>query len=291
MTYICNLCPRRCNAVRTETVNIGGVCGMPYKLRLARASRHDWEEPVISGDKGSGTVFFSGCQLKCVYCQNKKISHDKFGKDISPRDLSEIFKKLEADGVHNINLVSATQFVPLIIEALDIYRPNIPIVFNSGGYESIVTLEALRGYVDIFLMDFKYWSEDKSSRYSSASDYPEVAKSAILKAYELVGPPLFEGDIMQKGVIIRHLLLPSSTKECISIMDWIKQSNKEFVFSLMNQYTVMDNLNHPEIARRVTHREYNKVLDYMMDIGLDGFVQDSESSSIDYIPPFDLTGV
>ncbi len=291
MTYICNLCPRRCNALRNDTENIGGICGMPYKLRIARAAPHDWEEPIISGSNGSGTVFFSGCQLKCEYCQNYDISHNRFGKNIFPKELSNIFKTLELSGVHNINLVSATQFVPLIIEALNIYRPNIPIVFNSSGYESLQTLELLRSHIDIFLIDFKYWTGDRSKRYSSAEDYPTVAKSAILKAYEIVGPPEYHGEIMTKGVIVRHLLLPQGTNDCIEIMNWVKSTGKDFVFSLMNQYTVMPNLKHCEIARKVTAREYNKVLQHMMEIDLDGFVQDGDSANKEYIPHFDLTGV
>ncbi len=291
MTYTCNLCPRKCNAIRTESDNLGGVCGMPYNIRVARASKHFWEEPCISGGNGSGTVFFSGCPLKCTYCQNYNISHDRFGKDITPTRLSEIFKNLELSGVHNINLVSATQYVPLIIDAFQIYKPNIPIVYNSSGYENADALNMLHDYVDIFLMDFKYWTKEKALKYSCAEDYPEVAKSAILKAYELVGSPQYKGDIMQKGVIIRHLLLPLATKECMAIMDWVKNSGKEFVFSLMNQYTVMPNHKFPELGRRVTSREYEKVLEYMMKINLDGFAQDAESSGEQYIPPFDLDGV
>ncbi len=291
MTYVCNLCPRRCNALRTETENIGGVCSMAYKIRVARASKHEWEEPVISGSKGSGTIFFSGCQLKCDYCQNFEISHEKFGKDITPYRLSEIFKELENSGVHNINLVSATQFVPLIIDAFNIYKPKIPIVFNSGGYESCDTLELLREYVDIYLIDFKYFDKVKAKKYSFAADYPEVAKSAILKAFELVGSPVIENGIMQKGVIIRHLLLPLATNDCIEIMNWVKESGIEVLFSLMNQYTVVPRCKHKEIMRQVTAREYNKVLEHMLKLELDGFVQDGSSSSLEYIPPFDLSGI
>ena len=291
MTYVCNLCPRKCNALRTEEDNIGGFCGMPYKLRIARASKHFWEEPSISGNNGSGTIFFSGCQLKCTYCQNYDISHKKYGKDIGVERLVEIFKELENSGVHNINLVSPTQFVPLIIKAFDFYRPDVPIVFNTSGYESIETLESLRNYVDVFLIDFKYWSSDKSQKYSAAKDYPAVAKSVITKAFEMVGPPKYNGEIMTKGVIVRHLLLPSATNEAIEIMKWIKNSGMNVVFSLMNQYTVMPNVQNPELCRKVTNREYNKVLNKMIEMDIDGFVQDGSSSSKEFIPPFDLSGV
>lgn len=291
MSFVCNLCPRYCNAVRTDTENIGGVCGMPYTLKVARASKHLWEEPCISGENGSGTIFFSGCQLKCSYCQNYEISHGKFGKYITVERLADIFRELEEIGVNNINLVSATQFVPLVIQALDIYKPNIPIVFNSGGYETPETLELLRNYVDVFLLDFKYWTPEISERFSCAKNYPEVAKAAIQKAYEIVGNPTFTGDIMTRGVIIRHLLLPSATNECIEIMSWIKQSGMNVVFSLMNQYTVMPDNKIPQLSRKVTKREYQKVLYKMMELDLDGYVQDDTSSGLEFIPSFDLSGV
>jgi len=291
MSYLCNLCPRNCNATRTDTENFGGVCGMPYELKVARAAKHMWEEPCISGTRGSGTVFFSGCQLKCTYCQNYEISHGKRGKAITPQRLSEIFYELETDGVHNINLVSATQFVPLIISALEIYKPAIPIVFNSGGYESVNTIESLKDYVDIFLLDFKYWSRDKADKYSSAIDYPDIAKAAIKKACEITGPLQFNANVLKRGVIVRHLLLPSATNDCIQIMNWLKDSGLPLLFSLMNQYTVMPNHKYPELSRKVTDREYNKVVDYMINIDLDGYVQDSDSSGSEFIPCFDFTGV
>ena len=291
MTYFCNLCPRNCNAVRTEKENVGGFCGMPYKLKVARAAKHFWEEPCISGENGSGTIFFSGCQLKCSYCQNFDISHGRFGKEISVQRLAEIFRELEEDGAININLISATQFVPLIIEAFDIYKPNIPVVFNSGGYESVETLEMLRDYVDIFLLDFKYWSNEKAEKYSCAINYPSVVKSVINKAYEIAGPPQFDGNIMTKGVIVRHLLLPSATKECIEIMNYLKESGLQIIFSLMNQYTVIPNLKHQELSRKVTVREYEKVADRMMNLGLEGYIQEKTSSGDEFIPDFDLSGV
>ena len=292
MSYICNLCPRKCEAVRNDTENIGGVCSMPYNLTLARASKHMWEEPCISGTNGSGTVFFSGCQLKCVYCQNSKISHERFGKAISERKLSEIFKKLEREGVNNINLVSPTPFVPMIIEALKLYKPAVPIVYNSGGYERVETLEMLREYVDIYLLDYKYNSPERALKYSKAADYPEVVQKAILKAYELTGEAEYNKDgIMQRGTIVRHLLLPLGTRDAISVMKWMKSNCPKAVFSLMSQYVPQKGNEFPELSRRVTKREYEKVVNEMIDLGLDGYVQDLESADSGFTPPFDLTGI
>ena len=288
---MCNLCPRKCNSIRTPTENIGGFCKMPYALSAALATKHYWEEPCISGENGSGAIFFSGCQLRCIYCQNHKLSHQNFGKVITPQRLAEIFKELTIQGAHNINLVSATQFVPLIIEALKIYNPPIPIVFNSGGYELPETLEMLKPYVDIFLFDIKYLNSENAFKYSAASDYPDVAKKAVLYAINMVGEPQYNADgIMQKGVIVRHLLLPSCTNDAISIMRWIKENELPVVFSLMNQYTVMPNV-HKELNRKVTKREYQKVVDAMLTLKLDGYVQEKDSSDIKYIPNFNLLGL
>lgn len=292
MSYICNLCPRECGAVRSDTENIGGVCSMPYNITLARASKHMWEEPCISGVNGSGTVFFSGCQLKCVYCQNSKISHEGFGKAISAKELSEIFKKLECDGANNINLVSPTPFVPMIIESLKLYKPKVPIVYNSGGYERVETLEMLREYVDIYLLDYKYNSPERALKYSKVADYPGIAQKAILKAFELTGTAEYNSDgIMQRGTIVRHLLLPLGTRDAISVMKWIKSNCPEVVFSLMSQYVPQKGNEFPELSRKVTKREYEKVVSEMIDLGLDGYVQDLESADSGYTPPFDLTGI
>ncbi len=264
---------------------------MPYAITAALASKHYWEEPCISGQNGSGTIFFSGCQLKCVYCQNHKLSHLNFGKVITPFRLAEIFKELIEQGANNINLVSATQFVPLIIEAFKIYKPTVPIVFNSGGYELCETLQMLQPYVDVFLFDIKYFNSENSFKYSAAKDYPDVARQAVLKAVDMVGKPLYNGDgIMQKGVIVRHLLLPSCTIDAIDIMRWVKDKKLPVVFSLMNQYTIMPNVP-KEINRKVTKREYDKVIDEMLSLNLDGYVQESSSANIKYIPKFNLFGL
>ncbi len=291
MKYLCNLCPRKCNSVRTEQENINGFCGLPYVITVALADLHFWEEPCISGADGSGTVFFTGCQLKCIFCQNKQISHLNYGKQITTKRLADIFKELVDKGANNINLVSPTPYVPLIIEALDIYKPPVPIVYNSSGYESLETLELLRNYVDVFLLDVKYLNYKTSEEYSGAEDYPEIVKSAVFKAIELVGSPRYnQQGIMQKGVILRHLLLPSATNDAIDIMRWIKDNNLSVVFSLMNQYTVMPNMPKP-IDRKVTDREYNKVLNAMRELELDGYIQEKSSSDIKYIPKFNLFGV
>ncbi len=292
MTYVCSLCPRNCKAKRTDTQNKGGICRAPYMITAARAALHFWEEPCISGKEGSGTVFFSGCQLKCSFCQNFEISHNNFGKGITPERLSEIFKRLENEGANNINLVSATPYLPLIRESLSYYRPNIPIVFNSGGYEKTETLEAFKDIIDIYLLDFKYFTREKSEKYSSASDYPEIAKKAILKATELAGPPRFDDrGIMQSGVIIRHLILPSATNDAISILEWTKENCPQNLFSLMDQYTVIDGVKEKELLRRVTDREYNKVANKMIELGLEGYLQEKSSASKDFIPRFDLSGI
>lgn len=291
MKYLCNLCPRKCGVIRTETDNVGGVCGMPYRITAALAGLHFWEEPCISGEEGSGTIFFSGCQLQCVFCQNKQISHLGFGKEISTQRLAEIFKELYEKGANNINLVSPTPYVPLIIEALDIYKPPIPIVYNSSGYETPETLEMLKDYVDVYLLDVKYFNPLNAKKYSGAEDYPSIAKLAVNKALEHVGEPTFnERGIMTRGVILRHLLMPSATNDAIEIMRWVKDAKLPVLFSLMNQYTVMPNMPKP-INRKVTDREYNKVLEAMQNFGIDGYVQENTSSDIKYIPKFDLSGI
>lgn len=264
---------------------------MPYRITAALAGLHFWEEPCISGEEGSGTIFFSGCQLQCVFCQNKQISHLGFGKEISTQRLAEIFKELYEKGANNINLVSPTPYVPLIIEALDIYKPPIPIVYNSSGYETPETLEMLKDYVDVYLLDVKYFNPLNAKKYSGAEDYPSIAKLAVNKALEHVGEPTFnERGIMTRGVILRHLLMPSATNDAIEIMRWVKDAKLPVLFSLMNQYTVMPNMPKP-INRKVTDREYNKVLEAMQNFGIDGYVQENTSSDIKYIPKFDLSGI
>lgn len=267
---------------------------MPLPPVVARAALHFWEEPCISGKNGSGTVFFSGCSLDCVYCQNDVISHKGKGKTISVNELADIFKTLENSGAHNINLVNPTHYCLAIKEALDIYKPSIPIVYNSSGYDSVKELEIAASFCDIFLMDLKYLSSDRALKYSGAEDYPEVATKAILKCNEIIKECVFDADgIMQKGLIIRHLVLPMGTNEAIKVIDWVESNTPNAVFSLMSQYTPCGNLeNFKEINRKLTLREHNKVLDYLECSNIKAFyTQELDSSSTIYIPDFDFTGV
>ncbi len=284
----CNLCPRRCNAEREENKNLNGFCKMPLLPKVARADLHFWEEPVISGTNGSGTIFFSGCSLNCVYCQNYEISHQDKGTVISYEKLAELFYELERKGAHNINLVSPSHYVLAIKEALKIYKPKIPIVYNSSGYDNEESLEMLKDYIDIFLLDLKYLSSDRARLYSSAADYPEVAKKAILKAYKLQDKCIIENGIMQKGVIIRHLLLPQATKEAISVFDWVNENTPKAYFSIMSQYVPCGKAEEmPIINRKVTKREYEKVIDYILESGFSNvFIQDGKSADKKYIPNF-----
>ena len=286
----CNLCPRKCNVLRD---NLKGFCKMPLLPKVARAALHLWEEPIISGIKGSGTVFFSGCSLRCIYCQNYEVSRGNIGKEITVSRLAEIFKELEEQGAHNINLVSPTHYVHAIIEALKIYRPKIPIVYNSSGYESVETLKLLENHVDIYLIDFKYTDSAKAKEYSLAPDYPEVVKSAISECYRQKSECVIKDGVMQKGVIIRHLVLPQNTKTAIEVFDWVREKTPNAYFSLMSQYLPFgDALNHKVLGRKITRREYEKVVDYICEFNFPNvFIQERESSSEKFIPSFDLEGV
>lgn len=291
---ICNLCPRRCNAHRTDTENIGGFCKMPMLPTLAKATLHFGEEPCISGKNGSGTVFFSGCSLSCIYCQNYNLSHNSFGKGISIERLAEIFKELEQSGANNINLVTPSHYSHAIIKALDIYRPNIPIVYNCSGYENLETLEILEKYVDIYLIDFKYLSSQKARLLSNAPDYPEIAKAALKEVYRQKGNCIFDNNgILKNGVIVRHLLLPQSTNDAIGIFNFVRENMPNAYFSLMSQYVPMHKAETvPQINRRITKREYEKVVNYILDSGFSNcYFQELDSATKEYIPDFDLSGV
>ena len=284
----CNLCPRRCNTERNETENLNGFCKMPLRPKIARADLHFWEEPCISGKNGSGTVFFSGCTLSCVYCQNYDISHKCNGKEITVEELAEIFKELENKGAHNINLVTPTHYALAIKEALKIYKPQIPIVYNSSGYERVEALKMLEGLVDIFLLDLKYLNRDRALKYSSALDYPEYAKNAILEACRQQPACEFKDGIMQKGVIIRHLLLPQGTREAMAVFDWIRENASGAYFSIMSQYIPMGNAeNFKEINRKITKREYEKVIDYICGFDFPKvYMQEKSSADKKFIPDF-----
>ena len=292
----CKLCPRQCGIDRTQKT---GFCKAGTAPRLARAALHFWEEPCISGSRGSGTVFFSGCNLKCVYCQNYEISQGKIGKEIEISRLAEIFLELQNQGAHNINLVSPTPYIPQIITAIDSIRNEIkiPFVYNTGGYETVEALEMLDGYIDIFLTDIKYKSQVLSKKYSGAEDYFNKALAAAEKMIKICGKPAFDNDgIMNSGVIIRHLVLPGCRHDSIDILNELakKLPLDSFVLSLMSQYTPDTALlrDFPEICRKVTTFEYSSVVDAAIELGLDtGYMQSRSSADKQYTPPFDLSGV
>lgn len=292
MSYICSICPRQCGAVRTETGNSSGYCGMPAQPLLARAALHFGEEPCISGTRGSGTVFFSGCSLECLFCQNQSISHERYGKPVTIQRLADIFRELEQAGAHNINLVNPTHYATSICKALQLYKPNIPVVYNSGGYERVETLKMLEGLVDIYLPDCKYVDSVLSAVLSDAPDYFQFASAAISEMVRQTGPVVLdENGIAQKGTIVRHLVLPGHTKNSIEVLDWLATVHNVWV-SLMFQYTPCGDLTgHKELQRPLTRRECDKVWGHLSDLGLNGYVQDRESNGTEMIPAFDLTGV
>lgn len=287
--YICSQCPRNCSAVRNSDRG-SGFCQMPSTIMICRSALHFWEEPPISGTKGSGTIFFAGCVLRCRYCQNIDISRNPCGISATPNELAQKFKELQEMGAHNINLVTPTHYAEQIMEALDIFRPSIPVVYNCGGYEKPEMLEKLSDYVDIWLTDLKYGSNEKGQKYSGVKDYFDVVTNAILKMKQLCPEDKFdENGIMQKGVIIRHLILPGNTKSSIAAIDWIAQNlPKNTLVSLMSQYTPNGDISDfPELNRKITKRELDKVSEHMLDVGLDsGFMQDITSSGKKYIPEF-----
>ena len=293
----CTLCPRECGVNRNAEQK--GRCGMSAKLKVARAALHMWEEPPISGELGSGTVFFSGCPLSCVFCQNSQISHEAGGKYIEVPRLADIFLELQEAGAHNINLVTPTHFVPHIIEALDIAKSNgltLPILYNCGGYESVQTLKLLRGYIDIYLPDFKYLSADIAAKYSLCRDYSEKAKEALAEMVAQTGEPRFdENGIMRKGTVVRHLVLPGCTADSKDVIKYLHQTYGDDIYiSIMSQYTPMDGIKErfPELARKLTKYEYDKVVNFAADIGVTkGFTQYGSAAAESFIPSFDHTGV
>lgn len=271
-----------------------GFCSVGEKFVVARAAKHFWEEPCISGTNGSGTVFFSGCNLRCTFCQNYEISHGCYGKEISDNRLMEIFDELIESGAHNINLVNPTHYAERLAKILTEYKSVVPIVYNSSGYESVETLKKLEGLVDIYLPDLKYIDSERAERYSKAADYFEKASAAIDEMKRQQSDDIFENGLMKKGVIIRHLILPKNTNKSIAILEYIKEKyGVRTYLSLMAQYTPCGKIDdYPELQRRITEREYNKVVDYLESEGFENaFVQELESASESFIPPFDLEGV
>ena len=288
---ICNQCPRKCNVDRTRTA---GYCKSPEEFRLSSAALHFWEEPCISGKNGSGAVFFSGCNLGCLFCQNYEISHENKGMTVSDDGLIKIFENLIEQGANNINLVNPTHYAVQLATLLKKYKPSVPVVYNSSGYESTETLKMLDGLVDIYLPDFKYIRNDKALKDSRAEDYPEVAMRALEEMYLQREKTEFdENGIMKKGMIIRHLILPSNTNSSLKILDFINGNFPNAYVSLMAQYTPCNNLSAvPELNRKITDREYNKVVDYALNLGMDKiFIQSGESADEKFIPDFDFTGI
>lgn len=289
---ICELCPRRCRAERTAEMG-GGACGMPEGIFVAKAMLHHWEEPCLSGTRGAGCIFFSGCNLGCVYCQNASISRDNFGRGVPVQRLREIMAELVAQGAHCIDLVTPTHFTPWVREALDT-PPGVPVVWNSGGYERVETLRTLEGKVDVYLPDLKYADAETARTLSGAADYFPVAAAAIDEMVRQVGPVRIGADgIAQKGVIVRHLVLPGLLENTKRVIDYVAGhfAPGTVLFSLMSQYTPQPGMQ-GALKRRVTRAEYRAAADYMRDCGLlDGFVQEKSSAKEEYTPDFDLGGI
>lgn len=289
---LCHLCPRECGAERTETLG-AGFCRMPLAPVLAKVMLHEWEEPCLSGTKGAGAVFFSGCNLRCRFCQNKQISHDGFGKAVSVARLRAIFEELVASGASCLDLVTPTPFTPLILEALGEKRWDVPVVWNCGGYEKVEILRQLEGKVNVFLPDFKYALPEPAEKYSGARDYPEIAMAAIREMFRQTGPFRMEKGILQSGVLIRHLVLPGELENTRRCLEWIARTFKpgDVLVSLMSQYTPQ-NESEGALSRPVSAKEYEKALDWLEEFGIeDGFTQEPDSASSGYTPVFDLQGV
>lgn len=292
----CSLCPRNCGVNRLDGQK--GFCGVDAEILVARAALHMWEEPCISGKEGSGAVFFSGCSLGCGFCQNNKISRGQTGKKITVEYLAELFFQLQGQGANNINLVTAGHFLPQVALALENARAHglkIPVVYNSSGYEKADTLKILEGLVDIYLPDFKYMDSELAGKYSHAPDYPQIAKAALKEMVQQVGTPEFdERGMMKKGVIVRHLLLPGHVKNSREVLKYLYETYGDRIYiSIMNQYTPMPAMkDDPKLSRKVTDREYERLLDYALSLGLNnGFIQEGETAKESFIPEFNEEGV
>ena len=286
----CALCPRQC---RVDRRNVRGYCGETEQVRVARASLHMWEEPCISGSAGSGTVFFAGCPLRCVFCQNRTIAFGEKGKALTPEQLTALFLLLQHKGAHNINLVTPTHFAPQIADALKSAKMqglSIPVVYNTSGYETVHTLRLLEGVVDIYLPDLKYYSAAVSQKYSRAPDYFAYASRAIGEMVRQTGAPVFDGEQMRTGVIVRHMVLPGHVNDAKAVLKYLYDTYKEDVYiSIMNQYTPPKDIeDYPEISRRVTRREYERVVDYAIELGIqNAFIQEGDTAKECFIPDFD----
>ncbi len=291
----CSLCPRMCRTDRRKTT---GYCGVTDTLRVARAALHFWEEPCISGEEGSGAVFFAGCNLRCVFCQNYEIARAKQGKEISVERLAEIFLELQEQKANNLNLVTATHYVPQVIKALEQAKMkglHIPVVYNCGGYEGVETLKMLEGLVDIYLPDFKYMDPQRAKTYSHAEDYPETAKKALAEMVRQQPECRFDQrGIIEKGVIARHLMLPGGIKDSKAVVRYLYETYGDAIFiSLMNQYTPLPHVAaYPEINRKLKKFEYDRLVDYAISLGVEnGFIQEGETAEESFIPAFTGEGV
>ena len=284
---ICTLCPRRCGAERNEESG-NGFCRLPETMRIARVAPHLWEEPPISGTKGTGAVFFSGCTLRCVYCQNAAISHTGAGRTFTPAQLAESLKKLVDMGVHTVSFITATPYVPQILETLEIWRPPVPLVWNTSGYETVETLKMLEGVIDIYLPDLKHFSASMGRLCAGAPDYFEAAGAAIREMVRQTGAPVTgEDGIMRRGTLIRHLVLPGCTGESLALLRWVKENLPEGIpVSLMSQYVPCNDVKIPVLKRRVTDREYQRVCDAMLALDIPGYTQEEASADAEFIPSF-----
>lgn len=291
MNSKCMLCPRNCGVDRTTTL---GVCQVSAKVKVARAALHFWEEPCISGNNGSGAVFFSGCSLHCVFCQNEEISHGKVGQEITIEELAGLYMDLQNQGANNINLVTGTHYIPQIVESVTIARKkglNIPIIYNTSGYETVESLRLLEGIVNTYLPDFKYMDNSLALKYSHAKDYPDVAKEAIAEMVRQCGKPQFDNNgFIKSGVIVRQLLLPGHVKDAKNIVKYLYETFGDRIYiSMMSQYTPMPHIasKYPELNRRVTKREYDSLINYAIDLGVENaFIQDRAVAKESFIPEF-----
>ena len=281
----CMLCPRSCGADRILSP---GFCGLGKDMLIGRIAPHLWEEPPVSGRNGTGAVFFSGCTLRCVYCQNGEISHRNAGRVFSPRELSDAMSRLVDLGVHTISLITGTPFVPQILETLRIWRPPVPLVWNTSGYETVETLRMLEGVIDVWLPDLKHFSQRAGRICAGAPDYFEAASAAIREMCRQAGPAVYdENGIMKRGVLVRHLILPGLTSESMKLLTWVRDSLPEGTpVSLMRQYIPCNGVSVPGLNRRVTEKEYRRVLDHMLALGLPGFLQEPDSADKEFIPVF-----
>lgn len=286
---ICNLCPRKCNIKRAETK---GFCGVKDKIKIARAALHFWEEPCLSGKNGSGTVFFCGCNLKCVFCQNREISRFDAGKEVSISELSDIFISLQNENANNINLVTPTHYSDLISKAIDTSKEKglkIPVVYNSGGYDSVSQLKELNKKIDIYLPDFKYWDNTYGEKYSNCEDYKETAIKAVSEMVLQVGKPQFnEKGIMTKGVIVRHLVLPYLEEDSKKILKYLYKTYKNDIYiSIMNQYTPPKDIKFDELKYPVNNQQYNEIVDFALNLGIENaYIQEGGTASESFIPDF-----